>query len=202
MSQRDNNVTARRTTRSERHESRAARRMSIHQDRSLPGWDTWRDRVIVSRVVAGVAIIVILHRVTARTSVVPLETTPQIVGDTNVMTRRIGIASKNIDDSFLNSMHVEGRAGVGPIEIFECSRRSSASRTQISRAGSDSEVIGIASLRVWWARVSVSRHDQSLPSRSARAARAKAGSSGWTRTSNPPVNRMQQVVYLVDSSCL
>jgi transposase len=28
------------------------------------------------------------------------------------------------------------------------------------------------------------------------------GSSGWTRTSNPPVNRIMQVVYLVDSSCL
>jgi len=28
------------------------------------------------------------------------------------------------------------------------------------------------------------------------------GSSGWTRTSNPPVNRMVQVLYLVDSSCL
>ena len=30
----------------------------------------------------------------------------------------------------------------------------------------------------------------------------KFGSSGWTRTSHPPVNRMQQVVYLVDSSRL
>jgi hypothetical protein len=28
------------------------------------------------------------------------------------------------------------------------------------------------------------------------------GSSGWTRTSNPPVNRLKQVLYLVDSSCL
>ena len=28
------------------------------------------------------------------------------------------------------------------------------------------------------------------------------GSSGWTRTSNPPVNRLAQVHYLVDSSCL
>jgi Phage integrase family len=28
------------------------------------------------------------------------------------------------------------------------------------------------------------------------------GSSGWTRTSNPPVNRLMQVHYLVDSSCL
>jgi integrase-like protein len=28
------------------------------------------------------------------------------------------------------------------------------------------------------------------------------GSSGWTRTSNPPVNRMKQVGYLVDTSCL
>jgi len=30
----------------------------------------------------------------------------------------------------------------------------------------------------------------------------KIGSSGWTRTSNPPVNRMALVFYLVDSSCL
>jgi hypothetical protein len=30
----------------------------------------------------------------------------------------------------------------------------------------------------------------------------KFGSSGWTRTSNPPVNRLMQVGYLVDSSCL
>jgi integrase len=29
----------------------------------------------------------------------------------------------------------------------------------------------------------------------------KIGSSGWTRTSNPPVNRLVQVLYLVDSSC-
>ena len=28
----------------------------------------------------------------------------------------------------------------------------------------------------------------------------KSGSSGWTRTSNPPVNRLTQVVYLVGSS--
>ena len=28
------------------------------------------------------------------------------------------------------------------------------------------------------------------------------GSSGWTRTSNPPVNRLAQVHYLIDSSCL
>jgi hypothetical protein len=30
----------------------------------------------------------------------------------------------------------------------------------------------------------------------------ESGSSGWTRTSNPPVNSLMQVVYLVDSSCL
>jgi hypothetical protein len=28
----------------------------------------------------------------------------------------------------------------------------------------------------------------------------KIGSSGWIRTSNPPVNRLTQVVYLVGSS--
>jgi hypothetical protein len=28
----------------------------------------------------------------------------------------------------------------------------------------------------------------------------KAGSSGWIRTSNPPVNRLTQVVYVVGSS--
>jgi hypothetical protein len=28
----------------------------------------------------------------------------------------------------------------------------------------------------------------------------ESGSSGWTRTSNPPVNRKMQVSYLVDSS--
>jgi hypothetical protein len=30
----------------------------------------------------------------------------------------------------------------------------------------------------------------------------KSGSSGWTRTSNPPVNSLMPVRYLVDSSCL
>jgi len=29
----------------------------------------------------------------------------------------------------------------------------------------------------------------------------KIGSSGWIRTSNPPVNRLMQVGYLVGSSC-
>ena len=30
----------------------------------------------------------------------------------------------------------------------------------------------------------------------------KIGSSGWIRTSNPPVNRLTQVMYLVDSSAV
>src|SRR5438445_12795149 len=35
---------------------------------------------------------------------------------------------------------------------------------------------------------------------SSQSFQAKAGSSGWIRTSNPPVNRLMQVVYPIGSS--
>src|SRR5213593_2564970 len=49
-----------------------------------------------------------------------------------------------------------------------------------------------------WQKISASPTEPA--NRSSREARAKVGSSGWARTSNPPVNRLMQVVYLVGSS--
>jgi hypothetical protein len=33
------------------------------------------------------------------------------------MMRRVGLAPEDVDDPLLNSVHVEGRAGIGPIRI-------------------------------------------------------------------------------------
>jgi hypothetical protein len=75
-----------------------------------------------------------------------------------------------------------------PCMLREIRAKRRLVKTVVSNSTFDREV----SLQLTLSRSTCSRMGEKL----------EIGSSGWTRTSNPPVNRLTQVHYLVDSSCL
>jgi hypothetical protein len=109
--------------------------------------------------VAVCKLLTVVQRVAARTGVVPLETTAQIVGNTNVMTRRVGVASKNVDDSLLNS--VQGRAETGQVE-GDASVPTRDSMVFAARSRTSIKQLALQSVETWrtgwerWWRRSVS----------------------------------------------
>ena len=53
-------------------------------------------------------------RVAARTVVVPLESRAQIIGDPDVVSRWVYVATNDVNDAFLDAMHVMVDARIGP----------------------------------------------------------------------------------------
>ena len=143
----------------------------------------------------------IVHCMARRAVIVPVESCGQVVGEPDVVMRRISVASQDVDDSFLHSMHAPwartSQTNPKRIRFAIVSRevRSvwNAELDPIGRKCSSippaSSAFAASPLRRDSLRVpSLRLPDESLPSRSSPERRAEAGSSGWIRTSNPPVN--------------
>ena len=113
--------------------------------------------------------------------VVPFETRPKVVGDSDVVTRGIAVASKHVDDSLFDVVHAGHHARNGPVRN-QTNRRVSRKdgnagcRRRSASAGCNDALLRRDSLRMLVSSPALGRSDLACLA------------SGWIRTSNPPVN--------------
>lgn len=89
--------------------SRARLQISLESDRRFFRWEFDRDDKRPRS---------ITHGVTTRAVVVPIQTIGDVVGDPGVVTRGVSVASYDVDDALLDSVHAELVAFCAPARLW------------------------------------------------------------------------------------